>query len=168
MMKYLNFRSSGSKLESVKCRFTENRTPSQVFFKEFLHKCRIAMLKMHLDGCFWGQLDFADIREWRLLKDSCKDIFILEILTVTHILCFQLWHHVKEERVFMGFFSKGSGEKCKHAELALNFIQKQYFSEKDTFPLYFSRIPAPWTSKKLFSKFSIFKGTLRPLPRKQP
>ena len=24
--------------------------------------------------------------------------------------------------------SEGLGEKCKHAELALNFFQKQYFS----------------------------------------
>ena len=28
VMKYLNFRSSGSKLESVTCKFTRNRTPS--------------------------------------------------------------------------------------------------------------------------------------------
>ena len=26
------------------------------------------------------------------------------------------------------FLSEGFGEKCKHTELALNFIQKQYFS----------------------------------------
>ena len=25
------------------------------------------------------------------------------------------------------FLSEGFGEKCKHTELALNFIQKQYF-----------------------------------------
>ena len=30
-MKYLNFCSSGSKLESVTCKFTKSRTPSQVF-----------------------------------------------------------------------------------------------------------------------------------------
>ena len=29
VMKYLNFRSSGSKLESVTCKITENRTSSQ-------------------------------------------------------------------------------------------------------------------------------------------
>ena len=35
----------------------------------------------------------------------------------------------------MTFFSKGFGAKCKHAELALNFIQKQSFSEiKTHFP----------------------------------
>ena len=30
----------------------------------------------------------------------------------------------------MIFFSKGFGAKCKHTKLDLNFIQKQYFSEK--------------------------------------
>ena len=35
----------------------------------------------------------------------------------------------------MTFFSKGFGAKCKHAEVALNFIQKQSFSEiKTHFP----------------------------------
>ena len=32
------------------------------------------------------------------------------------------------------FLSEGFGEKCKHTEVALNFIQKQYFSEKTHFP----------------------------------
>ena len=42
---------------------------------------------------------------------------------------FLLWRQVKEERIFMIFFlSKGFGEKCKHTELSLNFVQKQYFS----------------------------------------
>ena len=42
---------------------------------------------------------------------------------------FLLWLRVKEERIFMNIFlSEGFGEKCKHTELALNFIQKQYFS----------------------------------------
>ena len=37
--------------------------------------------------------------------------------------------HAREERVFMNIFlSEGFGEKSKHTELALNFIQKQYFS----------------------------------------
>ena len=30
------------------------------------------------------------------------------------------------------FLSEGFGEKCKHTEVALNFIQKQYFSQKKT------------------------------------
>ena len=44
VMKYL-FRSSGSKLESATWKFTKNYTPSQVFFKEFHHSCRTAILK---------------------------------------------------------------------------------------------------------------------------
>ena len=35
VIKYLNFHSSASKLESIKCKFTKSRTPSEVFFEEF-------------------------------------------------------------------------------------------------------------------------------------
>ena len=49
VMKYLNFCSSSSKLESVTCRFTKNLLK---FFKEFLHKCRTAILKK----AFWWLL----------------------------------------------------------------------------------------------------------------
>ena len=88
-MKYLSFRSSGSKLESVISFF------------------------------------FANILELLLLKDGCKDIFILEILKITQILHFLLWRHVKEERIFMDFLCFFFfGEKCKHTKSALNFIQK--------------------------------------------
>ena len=52
VMKYLNFRSSGSKLESVTWKFTKNRNPSQVFFKEFRYKCRTEILK----NAFWWLL----------------------------------------------------------------------------------------------------------------
>ena len=45
VMKYLNFRSSASKLESITCKFTKSRTPSEVFFEEFHYKCRTAILK---------------------------------------------------------------------------------------------------------------------------
>ena len=44
VMKYL-FRNSGSKLESVTWKFTKNCTTSQVFFKEFHHSCKTAILK---------------------------------------------------------------------------------------------------------------------------
>ena len=45
VMKYLNLSRGGSKLESVKCKFTKNRTPSQLFFKEFYYKCTPTILK---------------------------------------------------------------------------------------------------------------------------
>ena len=45
VMKYLNFRSTTSKLESITWKFTKSHTPSKVFFEEFLCKCRTAILK---------------------------------------------------------------------------------------------------------------------------
>ena len=45
VMKCLNLSSSGSKIESVTCKFTKNRTPSQLFFKEFHYICRTGILK---------------------------------------------------------------------------------------------------------------------------
>ena len=91
----------GSKLESVTCKFTKNCTSSQVFFKEFHHRCRTAILK----NASWWLL----LRTNLFWKHSCtaasqrrrKHIFILEIFT--HILRFLLWRHVKEERIFMIF-----------------------------------------------------------------
>ena len=77
---------------------------------------------------------------------ASEDDFILEIFlngyfskAAAKIYSFQKSLHIfyisyfdvmlKEERIFMDFFlSKGFGEKCKHTELALNFVQKQYFS----------------------------------------
>ena len=41
----------------------------------------------------------------------------------------------------MIFLRESFGEKCKHTELALSFVQKQYFSLKENrFPLHFSQI----------------------------
>ena len=61
-----------------------------------------------------------------LLKDSCKGIFILEILSYTYFTFLTVTPYVKEERIFYGFLlGKGFREKCKHTELALNFVQKQ-------------------------------------------
>ena len=98
------------------------------FLKNFTISAEQWYWKMHQDGYFWRQFCFRNIPQWLLLKDSCKDIFILEILGYI-LLLFLLWRHVKEELIFMNsFLSEGFGEKCKHTELALNFIQKQYFS----------------------------------------
>ena len=59
-------------------------------------------------------------------QKQVQTIFVLEIFT--HILHFLLWCHVKGERIFMIFLNIGFSEKRKHAELALNFLQKQKFS----------------------------------------
>ena len=45
VMKYSNFRSSASKLESITWKFTKSRTGSEVFFEESHYKCRTAILK---------------------------------------------------------------------------------------------------------------------------
>ena len=59
---------------------------------------------------------------------------------------------LKKSEFLWIFSSKGGGEKYKHRELALNFVQKQYFT------LHFSRIETPWSSKKLILKFSFYEG----------
>ena len=101
-----------SQLETVTCKITKNRTRHSNFSKNFTISAEQRYWKMHPGGCFWQQLYFGNFPEWLLLKDSCKDIFILEILsyttvtrnnTVAHILHFLLWRHVKEEQIFMDF-----------------------------------------------------------------
>ena len=52
--KYLNFRSSGAKVESVTCKFTKNRSSVQVFFEEFHYKRRTAILKNASRWLFLG------------------------------------------------------------------------------------------------------------------
>ena len=60
VMKYLNFRSNGSKLESVIWKFTKNRTPSQVFSKNsYIENClsmaaseEKIIMEIFLNGCF--------------------------------------------------------------------------------------------------------------------
>ena len=61
-----------------------------------------------------------------LLKDSCKDIYFRNFRF--HLLCFTILSDVMLKRSKFLCLSEGFGKKCKHKELALNFIQKQYFS----------------------------------------
>ena len=83
---------------------------------------------MHQDGCFWGQLYFRNIPEWLFLKDSCNNIFILNILGYT-CFTFLTLTSCQREQIFMNIsLSEGFSDKFKHTELALNFNQKQYFS----------------------------------------
>ena len=47
---------------------------------------------------------------------------------VSHILHFLLGQNVEEEEIFMNFYlNKHLCKKFKWIELALNFVQKQYF-----------------------------------------
>ena len=69
---------------------------------------------MHPAGCFWWQIHFGNFPEWLLLKDSCKDIFILEILSYIY---FTLLTVTTSETGmdFYGFLlGKDFREKCKH------------------------------------------------------
>ena len=81
---------------------------------------------MHQDGCFWGQLYLRNVLQWLLLKESCEDIFSLEILGCAY---FTILTDVilKRNEFYEHFLSEGFSKKCKHTKLALNFIDKQYF-----------------------------------------
>ena len=68
------------------------------------------ILETLLHGCF---------------SKAAANTFILEILT--HILHFYFDIMLKRNE-FLWFLSKDFGEKCKLPDLALNFVQKQYFS----------------------------------------
>ena len=53
------------------------------------------------------------------------------------------------------FLSEGFGEKCKHKELALKFIQKQCLVKKLIFPLLYSNSNTV-NQQKLVFKFFVF------------
>ena len=50
---------------------------------------------------------------------------------------------LKRNKFLWIFLGKGFHEKCKHAKIALNIIQKQYFSSKNPFSFHYSRIATP-------------------------
>ena len=79
VMKYLNLSSSGSKFESVTCKFIKNRIPSQLFFKEFHYKCRTGILK---NASWWLLLRTTLFwNSWMAaFQRQLQSIFILEIL----------------------------------------------------------------------------------------
>ena len=85
VMKYLNFCSSGSKLETITCKFTQVYMQITLRHSKFSNNFTISAKqkywKMDLDGCFWWKRYSKNFPEWLLLKDSCKDTFILEIIT---------------------------------------------------------------------------------------
>ena len=161
-MIYLNFRSNGSKLESVTRKFNKNRTPSQVFFKEFHYKCRTSVLKIAswwlLLGTtffwkfFWMAASQRQLQKYTCLRNSKLHIFCISYCDVM----------LKRNEFSWIFFRWRFLRNSKHTEIALNIIQKQYFSSKNPLFFHYNRIATPWMSKKLFLEFSFFKGTLRP------
>ena len=134
-MKYLNLSSSGSKLESVTCKFTKNRSPSQLLFKEFHYKCRTAILKnvswwlLLRTTSFWKYLWMAafqrQLQSIFILKNSRLHIFYISYFDVM----------LKRNEFFWIFLSKGFEEKCKQTKLALSFIQNSILGKKHVFPL---------------------------------
>ena len=129
VMKYLNFRNSASKLETITCKFTKSHTLSEVFFEEFHYKRRTGILKNAFKLTASGDNCIFKIFLNGCFSKTAAKIYLFYKFYVIHVLYFWLWRHFKEERIFMNIFlSEGFGEKCKHTEVTLNFIQKQYFS----------------------------------------
>ena len=64
--------------------------------------------------------------EWLIRKNSCKGMFISEILGCTYFK-FLTQRHVKEERLFINIFlSEGLGENCEH-RISFKFHSKTIF-----------------------------------------
>ena len=79
------------------------------------------------DGCFWGQLYFGNISEWVFSKTAAK-IQSFQENGYTYFTFLTVMPCQRGTNLYGSFSSKCFGKKCKHIELALNFIQKQYFS----------------------------------------
>ena len=58
------------------------------------------------------------------------------------------------------FLRKGFDEKCKHTELALNFVQSSILVKKNTFSLHFGGIRTSWTIVKVAFKIFNFLRVL--------
>ena len=120
------FPQQDSKFESITYKFTKSRTPSQVFFKEFHHRCRTAILK----NASWWLL----LRTNLFWKHSCKVASQRQLQTYIHFRHSSKYYisyfdvMLKRNEFLWFFWSKDIGLKCKHTELALNFVQKQYLS----------------------------------------
>ena len=128
MIKYLNLSSSGPKLESLTCKFTKNCTPPQLFYQQFHYKCRTAVLK---NASWWLLLRATLFWKYSWTAAFQRQLQSISILKILNHTCFTFLTFTScyRETNFYGFFwSKGFDEKCKQTELALNFIQKQYFS----------------------------------------
>ena len=116
-----------SKLESITCKFTKSRTPSEVVFEEFHYKCRTAILKNASRWLLLGTTLFLKYSSMTASQRQLQSIFILEILGYTCFTFLTLTSCYRGMNFYI-FLSESFGETCKHTELALNFIQKQYFS----------------------------------------
>ena len=132
-MKYLNFRSRASRLESITCKFTKSHTPSEVFSEEFHYKCRTAILK---NASRWLLLRTTLFSKYSSMAASQRQLqrYIYSRNSRLHMFYISYSDVMLERDKFLYFLSEGFSEKCKHTESALNFTQKQYFSQKTHFP----------------------------------
>ena len=91
VMKYLNFRRSTSKLESITCKFTntKSRTPSEVVFEEFHYKCRTTILKNASMAASGDNFIFEIFLNGCFSKTAAK-IYLFQKFQVTHVLHFLL------------------------------------------------------------------------------
>ena len=102
VMKYSNFRSSASKLESITCKFTKSRTLSDVFFEDFHYKCRTAILKNASRWLLLGTSLFSKYSSMAVSQRQLKR-YIYFWNSRLHVLHFLLWRRVKQERIFIFF-----------------------------------------------------------------
>ena len=88
VVKYLNFRSSDSKLENVTCKFTAKiALRYSNFSKNFTISVEQRYSKMHPDGCFWWKLYFGNSPKWLLLNKFIvfRNIFRSIVVPWLHI-----------------------------------------------------------------------------------
>ena len=120
---YLNFRSSASKLETITCKFTKSRTLSEVFFEEFHCKCRTAILKNASRWLLLGTTFFSKYSSMAAFQRQLQ-----RCIYFRNSRLHMFYMPYSDVMLKRNEFSEGFDEKCKHTEVALNFIQKQYFS----------------------------------------
>ena len=73
------------------------------------------------------------LQRYIYLRNSTLQIFYISYCDVM----------LKRNELLWIFLGKDFCEKCKHTEIALNVIQKQYFSSKNPFSFHYSRIATP-------------------------
>ena len=135
-----------------------------VIFQKLHYNCRTAILK---NASSWLLLITTLLWTFSRMISFQRQLqryIYLEVLSYT-FLTFLTVTSGKRRKNFYGFLiGKSFREKCKHTGLALNFIEKQSFSPKNSFSFHYIWIAPPWTSKKFFLKFSFCKGRKWLLP----
>ena len=108
VLKYLNFRSSSSKLESIIFKFTKSHTPPEVVFENFHCKCRTATLK---NASRWLLLGTTLFSKYSSMAASQSQLQRYIYFRNSALHMFQIsYPDVNEERILMNIFlSEGFG-----------------------------------------------------------